>query len=328
MIRSIRGAASVVSILVTIVLGLAAGAAGAQTFPSKPLTLLVPFAAGGPADIVSRVTAQEVSKILGQPVVVDNRVGASGKIAIQALLRAPRDGYTVAYISPTIMTINPLIDKDVGYEPLKDIQPLTTSLRGGNVLVVYPGRGFKSIQEFVAYAKANPGKLNYGSYGMGSSLHLYTERLLQTLKIKATHIPYKGEAQILNDLMAGGLDFMIASGAAKPYIDNGKLWVLGATGASRATLFPQVPTLQESGLKELAQYSEIPWLGFGVASGVPADVVVKLHDVFAKALRSDDVRNRLSIFGDVAPSSPHEISSIIKAELDANRELLRTLKLD
>lgn len=328
MVRLIRGAVSVVSILATIVLALTSGAAKAQAFPSRPLTLLVPFGAGGPADIVSRVTAQEVSKILGQPVVVDNRVGASGKIAVQALLRAPRDGYMVAYISPTIMTINPLIDKDLGYEPLKDIQPLTTSVQGGTVLVVYPGTDFKSIQEFVAYAKANPGKLNYGSYGTGSSLHLYTERLLQALKIKAAQIPFKGEAAILNELMAGRLDFMIASGAAKPYIDNGKLRALGATGFRRTTLLPNVPTLQESGLKELVHYSEVPWFGFGVASGVPADVVAKLHDAFAKALRSDEVRNRLSIYGDVAPSSPLEFSSIIKAEIDNNRELLKTLKLD
>jgi tripartite-type tricarboxylate transporter receptor subunit TctC len=308
------------SFAAALVLAVGAGPAGAQSYPSKPITILVGFAAGGPADSLSRITAQEVSKYLGQPVIVENRAGAAGVIAVQAMLRAPRDGYTLAYISPSIMSINPIIDKNVGYDPLKDIQPLTIGLRGLNVLVAHPSLSVKSVKDLIAYAKANPGKLNYGSIGKGSSYHFATEELLGALGITATHIPYKGEAQAITDLLNGGLHFMLTSNASKPHVTSGKLIAIASTGDRRSAQFPDLPTVQENGFK----YTWMPWIGFGLAAGVPADVVSKLHDAFAKALREERVTKQLAPWGETGPSSPQELYAIVKAELDTNRRLIET----
>ncbi len=315
---------------IPLVFGLMASPVAAQGFPTKPLTILVAFSAGGPADTLARVTGQEVSKILGQPVLIENRTGANGKIAMQALLRAPKDGYTLAYISPSIMSINPLIDKNLGYDSLRDVQPLTTGLRGSNVLAVNPSLHVKTLQELVAYAKAHPGRLNYGSIGTGSSFHLSTEKLLVGLGIEATHVPYKGESPAITDLVAGNLQLMIVSAAAKPFLENGNLVGLAATGSKRAAFYPQALPIRESGIKSVADFDETPWIGFGLAAGVPAEIVTKLHGAFVQALQSDEVKKRLSIFGEVRASSSQELEETIKRELLTNRQLIESgrIKLD
>ncbi|TMG77882.1 MAG: tripartite tricarboxylate transporter substrate binding protein [Betaproteobacteria bacterium] len=192
-------------------------ASHAQGFPAKPILLILPTAPGGPVDIVARIVAPEASKLLGQPVVMENRPGASQKIGIHGMLRAPRDGYTLAAISPASATINPLVDRNVGYDPLKDFTLLSQTVGHPAVVTVHPSLPVRTLQELVAYAKANPGKLAYGSGGNGTSLQFSTSELLMKLGITAVHVPYKSDGPALNDLLGGQINLMIprAVGAAR-----------------------------------------------------------------------------------------------------------------
>ena len=299
-----------------------ASVAFAQVFPSKPITILVAFAAGGPADTMSRVVGQQLTTAFGQPVLVENRPGAGGKIAIQALLKAPRDGYTIAYISSSMMSISPLVDLQLGYDTTKDIMPLTTGLRGSNALAVHAALPVRNLRELVAYAKANPGKLNYGSIGNGSWYHLATEKLLTSLGIDATHVPYKGETPAVTDLAAGVIQLMIVSGSAKAFLDDGKIVAIAATGSKPAKHAPKAPLIRDSGIAGVADYEEMPWIGFGMAAGAPADIVAKLHDALVKALETSDVRTRLAILGDIETSTPSELQATIRRELTTNQQLI------
>lgn len=305
-------------------------AAFAQAFPSKPITILVSFAAGGPADTMARVVGQQMSAALGQPVIVDNRPGAGGKIAMQALLKAPRDGYTIAYISTSMLSIAPLIDLQLGYDTTKDILPLTTGLRGSNILAVNAALPVRNLRELVAYAKANPGKLNYGSIGNGSWYHLATEKLLAGLGIEATQVPYKGETLAATDLAAGNLQLMIVSGGAKAFLDDGKIVAIAATGSKPAKHAPKAPLVRDSGIPGLASYEEMPWIGFGMAAGAPPDIVAKLHGALVKALETTEVRTRLSMLGDIETSSVAEMQAIVRQELTTYRQLIASgrVKLD
>jgi tripartite-type tricarboxylate transporter receptor subunit TctC len=304
--------------------------ARAQAFPSKPITILVAFAPGGPADTLSRAVAQQLSGSLGQPVVAENRPGASGKIAMQALLKAPRDGYTIAYISPSMMSIAPLLDPNLGYDTTKDIQPLTTALRGANAVAVNSALPVRNLRELVAYAKANPGKLNYGSIGTGSWHHLAMEKLLHGLGIDATHVPYKGETPALTDLAAGVTQMMLVSGSAKAFMDDGRIVAISSTGDRPATVAPKAPLIRDSGIPGIARYDEMPWTGFGMAAGAPADIVAKVHDALVKALETDEVRKRVAFLGAVETSTPTELQALIRNELTANRQLVASgrVKLD
>ncbi|MBM3352583.1 MAG: tripartite tricarboxylate transporter substrate binding protein [Betaproteobacteria bacterium] len=299
-----------------------AGSARAQAFPSKPITIVVAFAPGGPADTMSRAVAQELSPLLGQPVVVDNKAGAGGKIAMQAVLRAPRDGHTLAYISSSILSVAPLLDKEIGYDPLKDIQPLTTGLSSSNAIVVHPSIPARNLRELVTWARANPDKLNYGSIGIGSWYHLATEKLLSGLGIEATHVPYRGEAPALVELAAGQIQLMIVSGAGKALLDDGRLVAIASTGSRPAVHAPRAQPARESGIPALADYDEVPWVGFGLAAGAPPDVVTRLHQALVRALQSNEVRTRLAAFGDTVTSTPAELQRIIQRELQTNRQLI------
>ncbi len=299
-----------------------AGPAQAQSFPSRPITIVVAFAPGGPADTLARAVGQELSTLLGQPVLVDNRVGAGGKIAMQAVLRAPRDGHTVAYISPSILSIAPLLDKAIGYDPLKDVQPLTTGLRSSNVVAVHPSVPARNLRELAAWARANPGKLNYGSIGVGSWYHLAMEKLLTGLGIEATHVPYKGEAPALIDLASGQIQLMIVSAAGKAFVDDGRVVAIASTGAKPAIFSPRSQPARDSGIDGLKDYDETPWVGFGLAAGVPPAIALRLHEALVKALQSNEVRARLSAFGDTQVCSPAELQEIVRRELVTNRELI------
>src|SRR3989441_8598928 len=188
-----------------------AAASHAQSFPFKPILLVLPTAPGGPVDIVARIVAPEASKLLGQPIVMENRPGASQKIGIHSMLRAPRDGYTFAAISPASATINPLVDRNVGYDPLKDFTLLSQTVGHPAVVTVHPSVPVRTMQELVAYAKANPGKLTYGSGGNGSALQFSTSELLMKLGITAVHVPYKTDAPALNDPLRGPINPMMTA---------------------------------------------------------------------------------------------------------------------
>lgn len=297
-------------------------AALAQDFPSKPITILVGFAPGGSADTMARVVAPQLSDILGQRVLVDNRPGASGKISMQQLLRAPRDGYTIAYYSLTMATTAPLLDPNLGYDTTKDILPLTTIMRGAMAVGVNAELPVRSLNELVAYAKANPGKLNYGSIGVGSWHHFAMEKLLMGLDIDATHIPFPGESPAYTALASGIIQLMLISGTAKPFLDDGKIVAIASTGSKPPSFAPEAPPVKDSGIAGVADYDEMPWVGFGMAAGAPDDIVAKLHDALVKALETDEVRERLAVIGDVNTSTIAELQTIIRNELAANRQLV------
>ncbi len=269
-------------------------ASHAQGFPVKPVLLVLPTAPGGPVDIVARIVAPEASKLLGQPIVMENRPGASQKIGIHSMLRAPRDGYTFAAISPASATINPLVDRNVGYDPLKDFTLLSQTVGHAAVVTVHPSVPVRTMQELVAYARANPGKLTYGSGGNGTSLQFSTSELLMKLGITAVHVPYKSDAPAFNDLLGGQINLMVPGmPVVKPALEAGRLVPLAISSASRSRLLPNVPTYGETGIAELKDYSYRSWIGFAAGAGIPEEAARRLQDAFMRAARAPAVRQSL-----------------------------------
>jgi len=296
----------------------------AQSFPAKPVLLILPTAPGGPVDIVARIVAPEASKLLGQPIVMENRPGASQKIGIHSMLRAPRDGYTFAAISPASATINPLVDRNVGYDPLKDFTLLSQTVGHPAVVTVHPSLPVRTLQELVAYAKAKPGKLTYGSGGNGTSLQFSTSELLMKLGITAVHVPYKSDGPALNDLLGGQINLMMpAIAAVKPALDAGRLVPLAISSTSRSPLLPNVPAYGETGIAELKDYSYRVWIGFAAGAGIPEEAARRLQDAFMRAPRAPAVRRSLEANDfEVIASTAQEFSRELRAELDRNRKVI------
>jgi len=296
----------------------------AQGFPVKPILLVLPTAPGGPVDIVARIVAPEASKLLGQPIVMENRPGASQKIGIHSMLRSPRDGYTLAVISPASATINPLVDRNVGYDPLKDFTLLSQAVGHPAVVTVHPSVPVRTMQGLVAYARANPGNLTYGSGGNGTSLQFSTSELLMKLGITAVHVPYKSDGPALNDLLGGQINLMIpALAAVKPALEAGRLVPLAISGTSRSPHLPNVPTYGETGIAELKDYSYRIWIGFAAGAGIPEEAARKLQDAFMRAPRAPAVRQTLEANDfEVIASTAQEFARELRAELDRNRKVI------
>ena len=317
--RAIARAAAALACSLTYTL-----AGHAQTFPVKPILLVLPTAPGGPVDIVARIVVPEASKLLGQPIVMENRPGASQKIGIHSMLRAPRDGYTLAMLSPASATINPLVDRNVGYDPLRDFTLLSQTVGHPAVVTVHPSVPVRTMQELVAYAKANPGKLTYGSGGNGTSLQFSTSELLMKLGITAVHVPYKSDAPAFNDLLGGQINLMMtALGAVKPTLDAGRLVPLAISSTSRSRLLPNVPAYGETGIAELKDYSYRSWIGFAAGAGIPEEAAKRLQDAFMRAARAPAARQSLeaNLF-EVIASTAQEFSRELRAELDRNRRVI------
>src|SRR2546422_5246376 len=293
----------------------------AQSFPVKPILLVLPTAPGGPVDIVARIVAPEASKLLGQPIVMENRPGASQKIGINSMLRAPRDGYTLSMISPASATINPLVDRNVGYDPLKDFTLLSQMVGHSAVVTVHPSLPVRTMQELVAYAKANPGKLPYGSGGNGTALQFSTSELLMKLGITAVHVPYKSDAPAFNDLLGGQISLMVPSMAiVRSALEAGRLVPLAISGKSRSPRLPNVPTYAETGIPELKDYSYWIWIGIAAGAGIPEDAARRLEDAFMRAPRAPAVRQSLEASEfEVIASNAQQFARELRAELDRNR---------
>jgi len=309
----------------TLACSLAYAIAGhAQSFPVKPVLLVLPTAPGGLVDIVARIVAPEASKLLGQPIVMDNRPGASQKIGIHSMLRAPRDGYTLAAISPASATINPLVDRDVGYDPLKDFTLLSQAVGIPHVVTVHPSVPVRTLQELVAYAKANPGKLTYGSGGNGSALQFSTSELLMKLGITAVHVPYKSDAPAFNDLLGGQISLMIPGiGAVKSALEAGRLVPLAISSTSHSPHLPSVLTYGETGIAELKDYSYRGWIGFAAGAGIPEEAARRLQDAFMRAPRAPAARQSLEANAfEVIASSAQQFARELRAELDRNRRVI------
>ncbi|MDM0069918.1 tripartite tricarboxylate transporter substrate binding protein [Variovorax sp. J31P207] len=266
------------SLLCAALLGVAATAVHAQTFPTRPIKLVIAFPAGGPTDITMRQLADNASKILGQPIVVDNKPGAGGTLPAQALQTAPPDGYTIGQIPLGVFRL-PYTTK-INWDPVKDISYVINVTGYAFGIAVPADSPFKTWNDFVAYAKANPGKLTYGSTGNLTSPHLTTERIAQQLGIQLQHVPYKGSADLAQAVLGNHLMAIADSTGFAPLVESGKLRVLNTWGEKRLAKFPDAPTLKELGL-DIVQNSPF---GIGAPKGTPPEVVKKLHDAFKQAM--------------------------------------------
>lgn len=297
-------------------LALAGSGAFAQApaaFPTKPITMVVPFPPGGPTDLVARVLAQKLGEQLGQNILVDNRGGANGNIGAQMVAKAPADGYTLLYNTSSI-TLSPALYKSVSYDVQKDFAPVALVAVVPLALVAHPSVPANNVKEFVAYAKAHPGKLSYGSAGNGNVTHLGAFQFVQANGIDATHVPYKGSAPADVDLVGNQIQFMTDTvNSVMGFVRDKRLKMLAVTTAKRMSLFPDVPTLAESGMPG---FEVGAWQGVMVPSGTPPAVVERLNAEIVKALKSPDVRERLALQGaEPLGSTPQEYGAYVKKEL-------------
>jgi tripartite-type tricarboxylate transporter receptor subunit TctC len=301
-------------------LTVALGAAGvapalAQTYPTKPIKFIVPFTAGSGTDIIARTVGEAMGKSLGQVIIIDNKPGAGGTIAAAQVAKADADGYTVL-VHSSGHALNPAIYTNLSYDTLKDLTGVTPLAALPNVMVVSPTRGWKTVADVVAAAKAKPGALNYASAGMGSATHLNAEKFKLQAGIDAVHVPFKGTPEALSDVIGGRNDWFFAPlSSALPLIRDGKLQALAVSTPSRAATLPQVPTTVEAGVPG-SDYTF--WVGMIVASGTPPALVKRLHEEAVKALASPDVKERMARLGaDAFTLTPEVFNAYIKSEMDA-----------
>ena len=285
----------------------------AQSYPQKPLVMVVPFPPGGPTDLVARVLAQKMSEQMGQSIVIDNKPGANGNIAAAAVSKAAADGYTLLYNTSSI-TLSPALYKSLSYDVQKHLAPVALTAVVPLALVVNPSLPVNNVREFVAYAKANPGRLSYGSAGNGNVTHLAAYQLVNSQGIDATHVPYRGSAPADVDLVAGQIQFMTDTiNSVMPFVKDKKLKLLAMTTSKRVLLFPDTPTLAET---VMPGFEAGAWQGLMVPAGTPAAVVQRLNAEVVKALNSAEVREKLAVQGaEPLGSTPEEYGAYIRREL-------------
>ncbi|MHA7685781.1 Bug family tripartite tricarboxylate transporter substrate binding protein [Cupriavidus sp. PET2-C1] len=290
--------------------------AHAETYPSKPVTLVVPFTPGGTTDILGRIVADGLGRKLGKPVIVDNRGGAGGNIGAAMVAQAKPDGYTLLMGYNGTNAINPSLYKRLSWDPIKSFDPISTVARVNNVVVVSPSLPVKTLPELVAYAKAHPGQLNYGSAGAGSIFHLAGEMLSRQAGIQMSHVPYKGAAPALSDLMAGQVQVMFSTiPTALPYIKAGKLRAIGVTGQERSPIFPDLPTARQAGFPNMVVDS---WFAVFVPKGTSPEIEAKLTAAVKEVIADPAIARRLEEQGaEPKASSPAELASMLATDLKA-----------
>jgi len=316
-------------LLFVFALALCASTAGAQAYPSKPLHLVVPFAPGGAVDIIGRLMADALSRSLGQPVVVDNRPGAGAAIGAEAVARSAPDGYTMLIGTSSTHGVNSAVNPKLSYDPVKDFSPVVLLATAPWMVVVNPSLPVKTPKELIDYAKAHPGKLNFASYGRGSSNHLATELLKARAGIDVVHVPYKGSAPALLDLVAGQVNFMLDTwSTSAPLVETGKIRLIGVTSEKRVAYAPNVPTVSESGVPG---YVTGAFFAIWLPANTPAPIVERLNREFNAALKQDGVRERLVKLGlQTAGGTPEELGRIVVNEVRTWADLVKqqNLKFD
>ena len=301
-----------VSVLATLAL---APLAQAQDYPGKPITIVVPFSAGGGVDAMARLLAEPLRAALKQTVVVDNKPGASGMLGAMAVAKAAPDGHTLLLGSAGETAINPFVYKGrMQYDPARDLAPITLVTRVPNVLVANPKLPVKNVDELIAYIKKNPGKVTYATSGVGNPQHLNGELLASLLATPMSHVPYKGAAGQLVDVAGGNVDLSFVSYAgAAPFLKSGKLKALAVTGDKRASFAPDIPALAET--KALASYNLVNWFGLFAPAGTPPAVQQKINEAVTKALRDPALAKRLQDQGgEPSPMTQQQFRDFIKAE--------------
>lgn len=303
----------VIRLLGAVVMVVVAGSAVAQSWPNRAVRLISPFAPGGGADITSRALAQKLTVALGQQVIVDNRGGAGGMLGVDLAAKSPPDGYTFVLGTIGPIAINPSLLSKMPYDPLKDLAPVSQAAVAVNVLVVHPSLPAKSVKELIAIAKARPTDLNYGSSGSGAADHLAGELFNALVKVKMTHIPYKGGAPAMLDLVSGNVQLVFSTlSTATAAIDGGKVRPLAVAGSKRFEGMPDLPTMSEAGLKGFEVNN---WYGLFAPAGTAKDIIARANAETVKALAAPDVKKRLMDAGIIATSSsPEGFSTYIRAE--------------
>ncbi len=286
----------------------------AQTFPNKPVRLVIPFPPGGSTDIIGRTLAQQLTELWGKQVVVDNRPGAGGSIGADAVAKSPADGYTLLLGHTGTLVVNPLLYPKLPYDPLKSFTPVSVVTLLPLVFVANASIKPNSIQELLAYTKANPGTLNYGSAGNGSANHLALEYFKLLTKADLVHVPYKGTAPTIIDLISGQVSVtMVGAATVLQHIQSGKLKALAVSSPNRLEVLPQVPTMAEAGV---AGFDASPWFGIVAPAGTPADIVAKLNADIVKVMSSQAARRALAAEGAlITTNTPEQFTSLIKADL-------------
>lgn len=309
--RTLRSLSSVAAMAGAILVSVAI--AHAQSYPTKPIRMIVPFAPGGTTDVIARIIGQKLSEALGQQVVNDNRPGANGNIGTELAARAPADGYTLVMSFDGTIAINPHVYKKLGFDPQKDLAPVVTVAQVPLIIVVHPSLGVSSIKELTARAKANPGRINYSSAGPGSTGHLTGELLKARANVDMVHVAYKGGGQALTDLLGGQIQMLVtALPTVEPFIRQGKLKALAFSSGKRVPGLPEVPTLSESGLTGIEVSS---WYGILAPARTPPDVIRRLNGEIVKILAQKEVRDRFTALGtELVGDTPEQFSALIKAD--------------
>jgi len=289
--------------------------ASAQSYPARPVRLVVPFPPGGAVDAYARAVQPALADNLGQPIVIENRAGASGMIGAELVAKAPPDGYTLLVGNVATLAMNAGIYTRMPYDPVKDLAPIMQTVVVNYVLVVSPAVPVRTVAELVAYAKANPGKLSYGSSGSGSAQHMAAELFKAQTGTNITHVPYKGTGALVGDLVAGHIQVAFADQASMmPQVKAGKLRALAVGGARRSTEYPDIPTVAEAG--SLPGYEAVAWQGMAGPAGLPSPIVKRLNEAFQKVQADPDVRKRLVTAG-LTPvgGSPDDFGKYIRSEI-------------
>lgn len=303
-----------------------AGNVSAQTYPARSIRLVVPFAAGGGTDIAARIVGAKLSEAMGQPVVVDNRAGASGTIGTELAAKSPGDGYTLLMGSNGPLAINPGLHAKLPYHPLRDFAPVALVTTMPFLMVVHPALPVKSVKELIGLAKARPGQLNYASPGSGSTTHLATELFKAMAGLNIVHVPYKGVAPASTDLISGQVQLLSGDlSTLMPHVRSGKMKALAVTSAKRSTLVPELPTVSESGVPG---YEVSGWFGVLAPAGTPREIVVRLNAEIVKGLGSGDVRERLAALGgEVAGGTPEQFADHLRGEIAKWGKLIAAIGL-
>ena len=303
---------------------LGATSAYPQAYPSKPIRIVVPFAAGGPADITARTIAPRLTELLGPPIIVDNRAGANGVIGVENAIRSPADGYTLLMSTSSTTAINMVTFGDKPpYDTLRDLQPLTPVMFTTSLIVLHPSMPAKTLKEFVALAKSRPNQITFGSGGAGGTLHFGIEMLQREAGVTITHVPFKGAGPAVTDLIGGQINGMFVDlPVISPYVKAGKVRALAVTSRERSPYFPEVPTTKEAGYPGVEMTN---CYGLLVPVKTPREIVMKLHDAVVKAVATPAVRERLvSVGADPLTISPEEFARFIKTDIEKWGKLARS----
>ena len=295
-----------------------------KDYPNKPIRVIVPYAAGGPMDFIGRFLAQKLSPVFGPNMILDNKPGAGGAIGTEIVAKSSPDGYTILNTSSSHASL-PVVSKSLGYDPVKDFQPITLIANSVGFIVAVRGDfPAKNLQEFLLEAKANPGKYNYGSGGVGNVMQFAAEFFNTSAGIKLQHVPFKGVGQAITELLAGRIDVVIGPGVVlAPHLKSGRIKAFAITAKKRWVEFPDLPTTEEAGLKG---FTYIPFYGYWYPAGVPKEYVVRMRNEIAKVLEQPDAKKAFLDQGfDVVGSTPEEFARIVTSEIELNRKLAQTI---